>query len=128
MKKLQFVLATALLAATVNVASAQDAQPQSQAPRPGGGRMMAALFQGITLTAEQQTKIDSIVQKYAGDRQALMQDTSLAQDARRAKMRDIMAKQSDEFKTVLTDEQKKTFDKNLEDMRARMQQGGGARP
>jgi Spy/CpxP family protein refolding chaperone len=125
MKKLHLAAAAALLAVGASTLTAQDAQPQGQAQRgQGGGRMMAALFQGITLTADQQTKIDSITAKYMGVRQAAMQDQSPDQDARRAKMREIMRQQSDEMKTVLTDDQKKVFDKNLEDMRARMQQGG----
>ena len=128
MKKLHLAVAAALLAVGASTLTAQDAQPQGQPQRgQGGGRMMAALFQGITLTADQQTKIDSITAKYMGVRQAAMQDQSADQDARRAKMREIMRQQSDEMKTVLTDDQKKVFDKNLDDMRARMQQGG-ARP
>jgi len=42
-------------------------------------------------------------------------------DAMRQKNRDLMMKQSDEIKAVLTDDQKKVFDKNMEDMRANMQ-------
>ena len=128
MSKIRFVIVAALLAATAMPAAAQDPQGQGQGRGQGGGRMMAALFQGITLSADQQAKVDSITAKYVGVRQAAMQDQSADQDARRAKMREIMRQQSDEIKTVLTDEQKKVFDKNLEDMRARMQQGGGRPP
>jgi len=129
MSKIRFVIVAALLAAAAVPAAAQDPQPQGQGGRgQGGGRMMAALFQGITLTADQQTKVDSITAKYMSVRQAAMQDQSADQDARRAKMREIMRQQSDEIKTVLTDDQKKVFEKNLEDMRARMQQGGGRPP
>jgi len=126
MRKLQLVLAASLLAMSTSVAVAQDPQPQGA--RQGGGRMMAALFQGITLSADQQKKVDSITSKYMTERQGMMADQSLDQDARRSKMRDVMRRQADEIKTVLTDDQQKTFDKNLEDMRARMQQGGGRPP
>lgn len=121
MRKLQFVLAAAMMIGSATVASAQDAQPQG-GQRPGG-RGIGMLMQGITLTAEQQAKVDSIAKKYQGEREAL---ASLDQDARRAKGRELMTKQSDEVKALLTDEQKKVFEKNQADMQARMQ--GGGRP
>jgi Spy/CpxP family protein refolding chaperone len=127
MKKLQFLFVAAMLVGSVSVASAQDAQQQA-APRSGRGNMMAALMQGITLTAEQQTKVDSITKKYADQRQTLMQDQSLDQDARRAKGAELRNKQLEEMKAVLTDEQKKVLEKNQADIQARMQQGGGRPP
>jgi Spy/CpxP family protein refolding chaperone len=115
-----------MLAGAASVSFAQDAQQQAAAPRPRG---MAALMERITLTAEQQTKIDVITKKYADQRDAMRAELQNAdQDARRAKMREVMTKQSDEIKVVLTDDQKKVFEKNLADMQARMQQGGGQRP
>jgi hypothetical protein len=126
MRKLQFALAAALLMGIGNAATAQDPQPQGQ--RQGGrGNQMAALMQGITLTPDQQTKADSITAKFGAERRTLMQDQSLDQDARRAKGREMMTKQRDEVKALLTDEQKKVFEKNIADMQARMEQGG-ARP
>ena len=127
MKKLQVVLVAAMLMGTAGISVAQDAQPQGGAPR--GGRGIGMLLQGITLTAAQQTKVDSITKKYQDQRQAMMQELQSAdQDTRRAKMREVMGKQSTEIKAVLTDEQKKVFEKNEADMRARMQQGGGRPP
>lgn len=128
MKKLQLFAVAALLVATSTTAFAQDPQPQSQPPRGGGPNMGAMLFQGITLTAEQQTKVDSITKKYSAERVAIRQDQSLDMDTRRAKGRELMTKQNDELKALLNDEQKKVFDKNVADMQARMQQGGGQRP
>lgn len=119
MTKSQFLLAAALLFGSAAMAIAQDPQPQGE--RRGGGNRMAALLQGITLTAEQQVKVDSIAKKYADARQAMMQDQSVDQDTRRAKMREAMTKQTDEIKAVLTDEQKKVFEKNVGEMQARMQ-------
>ena len=126
MRKLQLVLAAVMLVGGSVVATAQDPQPQGQ--RQGAGRGMGMLMQGITLTAEQQTKVDTINAKYATERRTIMQDESLDQDTRRAKSRELMGKQRDELKALLTDEQKKVFDKNVEEMQARMQQGGGGRP
>jgi periplasmic protein CpxP/Spy len=127
MKKLQVLAVAALVAATSTTVMAQEPQAQGQPPRGGGQNMGAMLFQGITLTADQQTKVDSITKKYQADRMAIRQDQSLDQDARRAKGRELMTKQNDELKALLTDEQKKVFDKNVADMQARMQ-GGGQRP
>jgi Spy/CpxP family protein refolding chaperone len=124
MRKLQLVLVAALLVGVSAAATAQDPQPQGQ--RQGGGRGMGMLLQGITLTAEQQAKVDSINAKYMTVRRAIMQADSLDQDARRAKGRELMGRQRDEIKALLTDEQKKVFDKNVEEMQARMQ--GGGRP
>jgi Spy/CpxP family protein refolding chaperone len=126
MRKLQLVLVAAMLVGAASVSFAQDAQQQA-APPQGRPNMMATLMQGITLSAEQQPKVDAIVKKYSEERQALRQDQSLDQDARRAKGRELMAKQSDEIKALLTDDQKKVFEKNVTDMQARMQ-GGGQRP
>jgi Spy/CpxP family protein refolding chaperone len=128
MRKLQLVLAAALLVGVTTVASAQDPQPQGQRPGGGRGNQMAMLMQGITLTAEQQAKVDSIGAKYMTERRNMMQDQSLDQDARRAKGRELMGKQQEEVKALLTDEQKKVFEKNVADMQARMQQGGGRPP
>jgi periplasmic protein CpxP/Spy len=127
MKKLQFVVIAAALMGGASLAAAQDTQQQA-APRAGRGNMMAALMQGITLSAEQQVKVDEITKKYSEQRDALRADQSLEQDARRAKGRELMTKQSDEIKSVLTDEQKKVFEKNQADMQARMQNGGGRPP
>ena len=127
MRKLQAVLVAAMLMGISTTAIAQDPQPQG-GQRPGGGRgnQMAALLQGITLTADQQTKVDSISARYMAARRELMNEQD--QEARRAKGREMMGKQQEEVKAVLTDEQKKVFEKNVADMQARMQQGGGGRP
>ena len=87
----------------------------------GGAQMMQMMMQGITLSAEQQTKVDTIVKKYADMNAALRQDESLDMQARRAKVGENRTKQNDEIKAVLTDEQKKVFEKNMADMQARMQ-------
>jgi Spy/CpxP family protein refolding chaperone len=127
MRKLQLVLVAALVVGASAVATAQDPQPQGQ--RQGGrGMGMGMLMQGITLTAEQQAKVDSINARYMTVRRAIMQADSLDQDTRRAKGRELMGKQRDEIKALLTDEQKKVFDRNVEEMQARMQQGGGRLP
>jgi len=123
MKKLQLALVAAMLIGGTSVAAAQEPQQQGQRP---GRNMFAMLMHGITLTADQQTKVDSIAKKYDEARTALRAETDM--DARRAKSRELQTKQADEVKVLLTDDQKKVFEKNQADMAARMQQGGGRPP
>lgn len=94
----------------------------------GGGRggmsmedRKAKMFEGITLTADQKTKIDTVMAQTAkkqqemrasmqggGDRQAMMEQ-----------MRTLNADQTKEIKAVLTAEQQPIFDKNMEAMMPR---------
>lgn len=124
MRKLQVVALAAMLAGGTSVAAAQDAQQQGQ--RPARPNMMAMLMTGITLTADQQVKVDSITKKFDDARTALRADQTLDRDARMAKSRDMQTKVSEEVKALLTDDQKKVFEKNQADAAARMQ--GGGRP
>lgn len=127
MRKLQAVLAVALMLVTATVAQAQ--QPQGQGGQRGGGRNMTAmLVEGITLSAAQQVQVDSLTKKYADQRQAMMSDESMDREARMGKMREMMTKLQDEIKALLTDEQKKVFEKNVADMATRRPSGGGGRP
>jgi Spy/CpxP family protein refolding chaperone len=83
-----------------------------------GGRMSAMLFNGITLTDAQQKQVDSIRTAYRPQMQSAGQD--------RGARRDLMQKETTDFRSVLTSDQQTTFDKNLADMRSRM--GGGGPP
>jgi Spy/CpxP family protein refolding chaperone len=120
MRKLQFVLAALLLVATATTASAQER-------RSGGGNRMTTLLQGITLTAEQQAKVDTLAQKANAAMQAVRADTALG-EGRRARIMELMDKQTEDVKCLLTDGQRKVFDKNLADLQARIQQSGGRPP
>jgi Spy/CpxP family protein refolding chaperone len=129
MKKVQLVLVALMLMGVASVATAQDPQPQPQGQ--GGGRMNrgpSPLFQGITLSADQQVMIDSIGKTYGAKRQAIVADQSIEGPAKRTKIMELMTKQQEEIKCVLTAEQKTVYEKNIADMEARRQQGGGQRP
>lgn len=123
MRKLQFVMAAAVLVAMAAPAIAQEPPPGGMRQGGPGGNPMAMLMQGITLSAEQQAKVDSVTKKYTDVMMALRQDQTLDREARMAKNREMRTKQYDEVKTLLNDEQKKVFEKNLADMQARMPQG-----
>ena len=128
MKKLQYALAAALLVGSTTVAAAQD-QPPRQQGGPGRGNQIAMLLEGITLTADQQPKVDSINKKYDAQRATLRDpNNGMDRETRMAKSREFMTKQLDELKAILTDDQKKCLEKNVADMEARRQQGGGRPP
>jgi Skp family chaperone for outer membrane proteins len=115
MKKVRLaMLVTAMFLGMTTVARAQD---QGRGNRQN---MAAVLLKDITLTPAQQAKVDSINTKYRDQMQALRSEGG-DRDAMMQKRRDLMEKQRDEIKGILTDDQKKTFDKNVEDMRANMQ-------
>ena len=114
------MLVAALFVGSATVARAQDPQGQARGQRPN---RTAMLFNGITLTPQQQTQVDSISARYQAQMRAMRDEMQNGgdRDAMRGKMREMMQKQTDEYRAVLTDDQKKIFDKNVEDMRARMQ-------
>jgi Skp family chaperone for outer membrane proteins len=80
------------------------------------------VMEGITLSSDQQAKVDAITKKYADETQKMRDDAQNGGDmqAMRTKMGEMRAKQIDELKEVLTsDEQKAAFDKNVDAMKAR---------
>lgn len=124
MKRLQMLAVAALLAASATSASAQNQQGQ----RRGGGDPSSMLLQGITLTAAQQAKIDSLGRQMMAEMAAMRADTTVEVEARRAKGREMRTRQVEAIKAILNEEQRKVLEKNVADMQARMQQGGGQRP
>jgi Spy/CpxP family protein refolding chaperone len=109
----------AMLLGVTTAARAQDAQQQGRGNR---GNQVAALFKDITLTDAQTAKRDSIVAKYREQQQAIRSEMQSGdRQAAMGKMRELMTKQRDEFKAILTDDQKKQFDKNVEEMAAQRQ-------
>ena len=108
MKSIKYVIVSLVLALGFAVPSmnAQDGAPKAKHDQRGGGDMYASLLKGITLTAEQQTKIDAI----KSEAHAKMQ--GLSQEERRGKAREIMEDTSKKIRDVLTSEQQATFDAN----------------
>jgi Spy/CpxP family protein refolding chaperone len=110
-----------------SVASAQGTPPQGEKQHggPGGpGRMSQMLFAGIDLTDAQKDQIAKIGEKYKAEREALRPAGGQMQgppdDATRAKMNDIRTRSNADYRAILTADQQKIFDKNLADMKARM--------
>jgi len=87
-----------------------------------GGDRSQALLNGITLTADQQTQVTAIRERHRSEMQAL---NPRENPDDRAKMQQNMQTQLAEIRAVLTPDQQTQFDKNVADMRQRMQQRGG---
>ncbi len=84
----------------------------------GGARMMETLFKGIELTDVQKTQIDSIQAAYRAKMPARTPGQAPDPSARAA-MRETMQKETADLRQVLTPDQQKVFDKNVEEMRNR---------
>ena len=130
MKSLKHIIVSLVFAIglAVPAANAQDdAPPPPPKPKhhpgapggPRGGDMTAPLLKDITLTPEQQTKVNEIK---AG---AQKQMQALSPEERRAKGREIMQQSSDKIRALLTAEQQATFDANKKAMQHRAAEKGG---
>src|SRR6476659_7400597 len=135
MSWIKLAVAGVALCAGASVAGAQGAPQGPQGgPPPGGmrgGRGMAMLFEGITLTEAQQKQVQDISEKYRGQMRELMPNGMQGgppDDATRAKMDDIRTKQNAEIRALLTAEQQTIFDKNLAEAKKRREAMGNRPP
>ena len=115
MKRIRFFAGLATLCAL----AAPAAYAQGGGGGQGRGRQMEMLMQGITLTDAQKASVDSIGQAYRAQMPPMQQGTP-PDSATRAKRMEVVQLQFKAVRAVLTPEQQKVFDKNLEDMRANM--------
>lgn len=115
--RLRWLLPSVTLLALV-VAPAQAQNP----PMRGQGRRMQMLFQGITLSATQQQKVDSIQAHYR-EQMPSFTPGSPPDSATREKIRALFRHEVDDIRGVLTADQQKTFDKNVAEMRERRRGG-----
>ena len=135
MSWMKLAVAGLALCASATVASAQGTPPAGPPPGgqqggPGGpgargNRGMQMLMEGITLSDAQQAKLDSITAKYRAERQKLMPNGMQGgppDDATRQKMMEMMDKQNGEIRGILTADQQKLFDANVEKRKQMMQQ------
>lgn len=125
------VLALAMTAGMATLAEAQEGR-RGGGRGMGGGANVPMLLEGITLSEAQQVKADSLVLKFAEQQQALRAEMQAGgggdREAMMARMIEIRDKQLAEIKAILTEDQHAVFDKNVETMRSRMQQGRGRPP
>ena len=119
-------LAVALCAGMTSVAAAQG-QPEpkeGQGEMRRGGGMGGMLLKDITLTDAQKEQVKTIREKYVPKqlelRKAVQATGSAPDEATRGKMMELQNEQSKEIRAILTPDQQKTFDKNLHEMKERM--------
>ena len=108
------LITTALLALSATAAVAQYPGGGMGGGRQGGpGMRMQALLNGITLTAQQQTSIDSIQDAYRPRIRALFTQGGPPDSASRASMAALRSSQDRDIRAVLTPDQQKIWDKNM---------------
>lgn len=116
-------MVAAMFLAVTSVARAQDPQ---QMGRRGGGRGMnivSLLKDSLHVSDAVAAKADSIQKSYQAQMQPLMEAMRGGDADARTKMQELRAKQTDDIKALLTDEQKAAYDKLMAGMRGR--RGGG---
>ena len=110
--------------AFLTLAGPLAAQQRGGPPQSGKG-----LLTGIRLTAAQQKRVDSLWVAHTPRRdsmRAMMQSGQRPDSAQRAAMSAARDENAKEIRVILTPEQQKVFEKNVEEMRARMGGGMGA--
>jgi len=116
-------LAAALCVGVTSIAAAQGTEP-AQGQSRGGRGMGGTLLKDITLTDAQKEQVKTIREKYLPQQVELRksaQATGSMDDATRAKMADLQNKQAAAIRAILTAEQQAQFDKNLAEIKARME-------
>jgi Spy/CpxP family protein refolding chaperone len=117
-------LAAALCVGMTSVAAAQGVPPQGQGEMRRGGGMGGTLLKDITLTDAQKDQVKTIREKYMPQLMEIRkasQATGAPDEASRTKMMDLQNKQAAEIRAILTADQQVTFDKNLAEMKSRME-------
>lgn len=96
----------------------------------GGGRMSPEdraknLQTQLKLNDDQTAKITAIYKAQAVKRDSIRTAANGDRDAMRSAMMPLMKETNDKVKAILTPEQQTAYQKTMEEMRARMQGGGG---
>lgn len=123
------VLPAILLALSAAPALAQGPPPPAggQQGQGRGGfaqRRLQTLLQGITLTAAQQARIDSIQARFAAQMPAFTPGTP-PDPAARQQRRELLQRQDSTIRAALAPDQQQVWDRNVEQMRANMPQRPG---
>lgn len=123
--QLAVVVSAVMLAVPVSAQQAPAQAPQQRDPAAMQARQNEMLFAGITLSAEQKTKIDSIQTAARTAQQAAMQGGGMQDPEARQRMMAQRQATMTAIRGVLTTDQATVFDRNLASMPAAR---GGARP
>ena len=132
LKLIPVFMALALALAAAPALRAQDAAASTDKPEQkrerGPGAMMERAAKELGLNADQEAKWKAIGQQEKTALEALRDDTSVAKEDKRAKMREINKGFADQRRAVLTPDQATKFDEIRAKMRERGPRGGGDRP
>jgi len=96
--------------------AAPPAAPAAAAP-PTPSPVLTAMLEGITLTPAQQLRVDSILTYFRNQTPPLPEDTK-PDSATMQRLRDLTQRSLDGVRTVLTQEQRLVWDRNVEKVRA----------
>lgn len=107
-----------MLAAPLSAQAPAQGQPQRGDPAAMQARQNEMLFAGITLSAEQKTKVDSIQTAARTAQQAAMQGGGMQDPEARQRMMAQRQATMAAIRGVLTPEQATVFDRNLANMPA----------
>ena len=130
MKKtfLQVAVMACLMFATMAVFAQDQAAPpqgggqwQRGGPPPTADQRLQRMTQALNLTEDQQAKIKPILENEMTQMQSLRSDTSLSQDDRMAKMKQIRESSASQINPILTPDQQKQY----AEMMSRMGRGRG---
>ena len=122
--RLATLLAACLFALAVG--AQQNTPAQESGEHKHGGQMHSSddMVQDLTtklnLTADQQTKIKSILDEQHQQMRATMNDQSLSKEDKHAKMKSMHDSIHAKVREVLTEEQKPKFDAMVKDMESNM--------
>jgi Spy/CpxP family protein refolding chaperone len=127
------LLAASLISIAAPLAAAQssnDSSPSTQQPAPGNGgwhhgppdpaERTKELTKKLSLTPDQQTKVQDILQSEHSQMETLHQDSSLSQQDRHTKMMDIRKTSDTQIRALLDSTQQKKWD----EMQAKREQWG----
>jgi Spy/CpxP family protein refolding chaperone len=117
-------LAIAVCAGMVSVAGAQGTEPKQGEMRRGGG-MGGMLLKDITLTEAQKNQVKTIREKYVPKQLELRKSAQATgtppDEATVNKMMELQSQQSAEIRAILSADQQVIFDRNIVELKARME-------
>jgi periplasmic protein CpxP/Spy len=135
MKLMRFLTLLAACLFAMAAGAQQNPPAQESGDHKHGGQMRSSddmvqeLTTKLNLTADQQTKVKTILEENHQKMQATMKDESLSKEDKHAKMKEMHNAVHAQVRDVLTDEQKPKFDAMVKDMENNMHEHDkGANP
>src|SRR5690242_10422485 len=129
------LMSGASLAVAQDSTQSDSAAPQSQAQETHQGRhhremdpakRTQHLTKKLNLSADQQSKVQGLLQDEQTQMEGMRQDTSGSQQDRRAKFMEVHKNTDDQIRAVLNPDQQKKWDEMLSERKDRMMKHHGA--